>query len=123
MNSPLSPRISPRLAGVFALALMPTLALAQAAGPKSAPATGMTTPVRQMADPKAIARQQVELLDTNKDGKVSKDEFMARTIEAFKSLDGNKDGFVSEKEFAAHVEKRMQESAARSAARAAAPKK
>jgi Ca2+-binding EF-hand superfamily protein len=39
----------------------------------------------------------MSLLDTNKDGKLSKDEITAR----FDQLDGNKDGFLSQEELAA----------------------
>lgn len=39
-----------------------------------------------------------EKMDTNKDGKVSKDEFMSGKQEKFAKMDVNKDGFITKED-------------------------
>lgn len=43
-----------------------------------------------------------EMLDTNKDGMVSKDEFMTSHMARFEKMDANHDGNVSKEEIEAH---------------------
>ena len=43
----------------------------------------------------------IERLDTNKDGRISRDEMRAQADERFARLDGNKDGFIDKAEMAA----------------------
>jgi len=70
---------------------------ALAANPTHTPATHHTTK-------KPPAEDEFKKLDTNKDGKLSQDEYVAgagNTAEEFGKLDVNKDGFLSHSEFAA----------------------
>jgi len=42
--------------------------------------------------------QKMSMIDQNKDGKISKDEFLKRYEDKFTALDANKDGFLDESE-------------------------
>lgn len=44
-----------------------------------------------------------KLMDTNNDGKISKDEWMAK----FKEMDANKDGFITKEEMKKHHKEMM----------------
>ena len=46
-----------------------------------------------------------KMMDTNNDGKVSKDEFMARTTKRFTEMDANGDGFITKDEKKTHRKK------------------
>ncbi len=60
--------------------------------------------------------------DTNGDGKVSKDEFVAHATKRFEEMDGNKDGGVTKEEIKAHMEaKRAEWKAKKEAEKAPAP--
>jgi Ca2+-binding EF-hand superfamily protein len=50
--------------------------------------------------------QFMERLDTNKDGKITKDEYAAARTAEFKAADKNGDGFISKEEFAAYGDQR-----------------
>lgn len=56
-------------------------------------------------DAKKMSERQVSNLDTDKDGKVSRQEFLARQSEAFSKADTNSDGYVTSEELAARYEK------------------
>jgi Ca2+-binding EF-hand superfamily protein len=45
-----------------------------------------------------------EKMDSNSDGFVSKDEYLAKTEKRFEAMDTNKDGKISKDEFKAHHE-------------------
>ena len=47
------------------------------------------------ANPAANAAELVRMLDTDKNGKISSDEFKRRTLAGFDKLDTNKDGTVT----------------------------
>jgi Ca2+-binding EF-hand superfamily protein len=53
-----------------------------------------------------MAERHVARLDTDKDGKVSRQEFLARQSEMFSKVDANSDGFVTPAEMTAQHEKR-----------------
>jgi Ca2+-binding EF-hand superfamily protein len=63
-------------------------------------------------DPQKMAERHITSLDTNKDGKVSRQEFLARQSQAFSKADANSDGFVTAEEMAAQYEKHRAEMAA-----------
>jgi Ca2+-binding EF-hand superfamily protein len=55
------------------------------------------------ADAKAKAQEHINAMDTNKDGQISKEEFMAtckgnNCSQRFDALDTNKDGFLTKEE-------------------------
>lgn len=70
-------------------------------------------------DAKQIAERHVAALDTDKDGKISRQEYLARQSEAFSKADANGDGFLTTEEMTAQREKRRTEAAARHEARRA----
>lgn len=52
--------------------------------------------------------KMMEKIDANKDGKISKSEFMAMHAEKFEKIDADKDGYISKEEKkAAHKDKMM----------------
>ena len=57
------------------------------------------------AEKKTFAEQRFEEIDTDDDGKISKDEFLVNCGQRFDTLDGNKDGYVTEEEFQEEVAK------------------
>lgn len=60
--------------------------------------TGTPAPT---AAPKEHHHPMMDKIDTNKDGQVSKDEFMKAQEERFASMDANGDGQISKDEFKA----------------------
>jgi hypothetical protein len=58
--------------------------------------------------------------DTNGDGSISKEEWLARNNEAFAKIDSNRDGKISADESKVSYEKRAAKRAARQKAKAAA---
>ena len=48
------------------------------------------------------AEKYLQKMDTDKDGKVSKDEWMQSYAEKFQKIDSNGDGYLSEEEMNAH---------------------
>ncbi len=44
-------------------------------------------------------KELIEEMDTNKDGKLSKDEIKGRLKKDFEKIDTDEDGFITEKEF------------------------
>jgi hypothetical protein len=90
-----------------------TASFAQTAAPAAPPAT---PEARQPGGPghharhappdaRKMAERQVARLDTDKDGKVSLQEYLARQSEAFSKADANGDGFVTQEEMVARHEK------------------
>lgn len=71
-------------------------------------------------DAQKMVDHHIASLDTDKDGKVSRAEFLARQSEAFSKADSNSDGFVTKEELAAQHEKHHGEMAAARDARRAA---
>lgn len=71
-------------------------------------------------DAQKMVDHHIASLDTDKDGKVSRQEFLARQSEAFSKADGNTDGFVTREELAAQHEKHHADMAAARDARRAA---
>lgn len=71
-------------------------------------------------DAKKMAEHHLAKLDTDKDGKVSRQEYLARQSEAFSKADANADGFVTPEEMAAQHEKHHAEMSAMREARKAA---
>jgi hypothetical protein len=71
-------------------------------------------------DAQKMVDQHIASFDTDKDGKVSRAEFLARQSEAFSKADSNSDGFVTKEELAAQHEKHHAEMAAVRDARRAA---
>jgi hypothetical protein len=69
------------------------------------------------ADAKTMAGRQLAKLDADKDGKVSRQEYLARQSEAFSKTDANADGFVTPEEMAAQHEKRHADMSAKREAR------
>lgn len=76
----------------------------------TAAALALTVPAAFAADDTAAPakkegpgkhRPRLEMLDTNKDGKISKDEFLAPHISHFAKLDTNGDGFATKEEIEA----------------------
>jgi Ca2+-binding EF-hand superfamily protein len=60
------------------------------------------------ADAKAKAQERIKAMDTNKDGQISKEEFMAtckgtNCNQRFDTLDTNKDGFLTKEEAQANA--------------------
>ena len=53
--------------------------------------------------------KMMEKMDTDKDGKISKQEWQAHHETMFTQLDADKDGFVTKEEMKAHHEKMMAE--------------
>lgn len=49
-----------------------------------------------------------QMMDTDKDGKVSKQEWQAHHDKRFSELDADKDGFITQEEMKAHHEKMME---------------
>jgi hypothetical protein len=68
-------------------------------------------------DAKKMTERHLAKLDTDKDGKVSRQEFLARQSEVFSKADANSDGFVTQEEMAAMHEKHHAEMSARRDAR------
>src|ERR1700733_11488 len=108
------------------LALGTTLAIADDA--KTEPATTTTTPATAPAKPKADPAEQFKKLDTNGDGKVTLEEWMAskraqkdpdKAKEAFQKKDKGNKGYLTLEEFAGHGKKG--EAAPAAAATPAAP--
>ena len=102
------------LAGLF---LTPALAIAAdepAAGPDAAQKDGMPHhrgmpprgDMRGGMMPPEIINLAFSALDTNKDGKISKEEFEAQRPERIQMADANKDGKVTKKEFEKFVVER-----------------
>lgn len=87
----------------------------QAASPEGAnkPRNGM----HGRPDARKMAEHHMAKLDTDKDGKVSRQEFLARQSEAFSKADTNSDGSVTPEEMAALHEKHHAEMTARREAR------
>lgn len=83
-----------RLAPIVVALLAAAPALAQEAPPPAAPAAPAAGPGQ------SPAAQRLMAADTNKDGKWSKDEWLAagRREMGFMMLDANKDGFVTREE-------------------------
>lgn len=50
-------------------------------------------------DPKAMCQQRFEKMDTNQDGTVTKEEFMAAQEELFRMRDGDSNGQLTKEEF------------------------
>lgn len=81
--------------GVLTVSLIPGWALAQGKGQQQA---GQTGPMMQ-------CQERFNGMDTNKDGKVTKEEFMAQdhpgghAEDVFKSRDPNGDGVLTQDEF------------------------
>lgn len=71
-------------------------------------------------DAQKMVDHHIASFDTDKDGKVSRAEFLARQSEAFSKADGNSDGFVTKEELAAQHEKHHADMAAVRDARRAA---
>lgn len=71
-------------------------------------------------DAQKMVDNHIASLDTDKDGKVSRQEFLARQSEAFSKADGNADGYVTKEELAAQHDKHHAEMAAVRDARRAA---
>jgi hypothetical protein len=69
--------------GLLTVFFIAGMAFAQGGGP------GM------MGGPMMGCQQRLDSMDTNKDGKVSKEEFMAHYEKMFKSTDANGDGFLT----------------------------
>jgi hypothetical protein len=46
-----------------------------------------------------LGKDHFDKLDTNKDGKISRDEYMAKCTNRFKAMDANNDGFVTQEEY------------------------
>ncbi len=61
------------------------------------------------ATAKALADARIKKLDTNKDGKLSKAEYLAGSEKKFSDYDVNKDGFLSADEMLAIKTHEMQE--------------
>jgi hypothetical protein len=53
--------------------------------------------------------KMLEKIDTDKDGKISKQEWQAHHDERFAELDADKDGAISQEEFKAHHQKMMKQ--------------
>jgi Ca2+-binding EF-hand superfamily protein len=49
-------------------------------------------------DVKAKAKERIEAMDTNKDGRISKEEYLTNCSQRFDALDTNKDGYLSKEE-------------------------
>ena len=73
--------------------------------PSTSPAPAAPTPAAQADENKAMVRLAFSRVDTDKDGKLTPDEAAALpTVAAkFALLDANKDGFISEDEFVSGV--------------------
>lgn len=84
----------------------PTTAVSGVAVP---PGTKAAAPVRLGPDPDQMAKQQIARFDTNKDGKVSLDEFLKPAKDSFKRTDANNDGFVTAEELVAFNKRQMEE--------------
>lgn len=50
-----------------------------------------------------------EQLDTNRDGVITRDEFIAHATKRFEAMDANKDGQVTKEEAKAHYETKRQD--------------
>jgi Ca2+-binding EF-hand superfamily protein len=96
---------------LIALALLSTPALAQQA------------PTQQMPD---LNKMFFEQFDTDKDGLVSKAEFLKPTVAQFDHMDRNKDGMLDEAEvkaFNAEMNQRMEEMQRRMMQQQGAPRR
>jgi hypothetical protein len=120
---------------IAALVTAATASIAQTAAPASPASSGAQSAAPDAnhqgphgrhgrPDPKKMADRHVARLDTDKDGKVSRQEYLARQSEAFSKADANGDGFVTPDEMAARHEKhRAAMSARRDGGKTAAPAK
>ena len=59
-------------------------------------------------DAKAKVKERIDAMDTNKDGKISKEEYMAnckgpKCSQTFDAIDANKDGFLTKEEIQQEV--------------------
>lgn len=82
---------------------------------KSSDATPAAKPKERLAAVADVDRAVDMILnrmDTNKDGKISKDEARGPLAENFDKIDTNKDGFIDREELRIVVERRMKERAA-----------
>lgn len=68
-----------------------------------------TPPAHAINAAHQAASQYMTQLDLNKDGLVSKEEFVAPSLLNFQRMDLNRDGSVSLKEVTAHNEKMLKE--------------
>lgn len=95
-----------RLLPLFLALCIPVAALAQGDQQAAAPETGTSTPHAPGGSPppSAQVRRMMSEMDTDHDGFISREEFMAahsRTDKAFERLDTNHDGVISRDEFLA----------------------
>lgn len=102
------------------LAIMSASAMAQTAPaatakPGAAPAAATTpaiapsAPVHRLPDPEQMAKSQIARFDTNKDSKVSLEEFLKPANSNFKRIDLNNDGFVTASELVEANKRQMAE--------------
>lgn len=97
------------------LALMSAAATAQTASkPSVTPAVAgqpavAAQPAARVPTPGDMAAHQIARFDTNKDGKVSRDEFMKPAQANFKRTDLNNDGFVTAAELTEFGKRQMAE--------------
>jgi hypothetical protein len=92
------------IAGLFAVGLMMKTAFAAGQSPNAAPqASGVPAPAitpqsAKVAAGEAEAKKLILLMDIDKNGKISRAEFMAFMAAEFDRLDVNKDGELDVKE-------------------------